>query len=162
MAYMIKNFKLADLFFYKDEDSVMNISILRNIPLKGDTCGQVIETGMNLLEIGFETCEWMIGFDRNMFIYVDDKFYRTIEAIDLEIDYSSQNRNKNTDTYTFSLLITDMTDEYSKAVIITDYMVNANSYDAAIAETYKWIEHEYRHYKQLEWYINDRMQIHVI
>lgn len=162
MAYLIKNFKLVDLFFYKDEDSVMNVSILRNIPLKGDTRGQVIETGMNLLEIGFETCEWMIGFKRNMFIYVDDKFYRTMEADDLEIDYSLQNRNKNTDTYMFSLLITDMTDEYSKVVIITDYMVNTNSYDAAIAETHKWIEHEYRHYKQLEWYINERMQIHVI
>lgn len=162
MAYPVKNFKLADLFFYKDEESVMRISILRNIPLKGDTHELVIETGVNLLERGFETCEWMIGFNRNMFIYVDDKFYRTIEAIDLEIDYSLQNRSKNTDTYSFSLLITDMTDEYSKIMIITDYAVKANSYNSAITETHKWIEYEYRHFQQLEWYINDRMLIHVI
>lgn len=160
MAYPIKNFKLADLFFYKDEESAMRISILRNIPLKGDTHEQVIETGVNLLERGFETCEWMIGSNRNMLIYVDDKFYRTISAFDTEIDYSSQNGNK--DTYMFSLLITDMTDEYSKIVIITDYAIKANSYNAAITETHKWIEHKYEHFQQLEWYINDRVHIRVI
>ena len=62
----------------------------------------------------------------------------------------------------FSLLITDLTAEYSKIVIITDYTVKAKCYNAAIAETREWIEHECGHFKQLEWYINDRMQIHVI
>ena len=162
MAYPIKDFKLADLFFYKDEESLMSIFILRDIPLKGTTRKQALETGMNFIEGGFETCEWIIDFNCNMFIYIDDKHYRKIPAVDLRIDYSSQNRSKKTDTYIFSLFITDMTDEYSKIVIITDYTVNANCYNAAIAETRKWIEHEYRHFKQLEWYINDRMQIRIV
>lgn len=162
MAYPIKDFKLSDLFFYKDEESLMSIFILRDIPLKGTTRKQALETGMNFIEGGFETCEWMIDLNRNMFIYIDDNFYRTISAIDLEIDYSLQNKSRNTDTYMFGLLVTDMSDEYSKVVIITNYTVKTNSYNAAIAETHKWIEHEYGHFKQLEWYINERMQIHVI
>lgn len=162
MAYPIKDFKLADLFFYKDEESLMSIFILRDIPLKGTTRKQALETGMNFIEGGFEACEWMIDLNRNMFIYIDDNFYRTISAIDLEIDYSLQNKSRNTDTYMFGLLVTDMSDEYSKVVIITNYTVKTNSYNTAIAETHKWIEHEYGHFKQLEWYINERMQIHVI
>lgn len=162
MAYPINNFKLADLFFYKDDDSIMRISILRDIPLKGNTYERALERGVKLLEWDIETCEWMIDFNHNMFIYIDDKFYRNISTIDLGIDYSLQNRNKNTDKYMFSLLITDMAEEYSKIVIITDYTVNANCYNAAIVETRKWIEHEYRHFEQLEWYINDKMLIHII
>ena len=160
MAYPIKDFKLADLFFYKDEESVMRISVLRDIPLKGNTYEQALERGVKLLEWDIETCEWMIDFNRNMSISLDDKFYRAISTVDLDIDYSLQNRSKN--TYMFSLLITDMADEHSKIVIITDHTVTANSYHAAIAETRKWIEHEYGHFKQLEWHINERVKIHVI
>ncbi|RGK97643.1 hypothetical protein [Prevotella disiens] len=160
MAFPIKNFKLADLFFYKDEEPVMKISILRDIALKGDTNEQAFERGVELLEWVYETCEWIIDFNRNMSIYIDGKFYKTIPTIDFEIDYSSQNGCQK--AYMFCLLITDTTDEYSKIVIITDYAVTANCYDAAIAETRKWIEHEYRHFKQLEWYIKERIQIHII
>lgn len=42
MAYPIKDFKLADLFFYKDEESLMSIFILRDIPLKGTTRKQFL------------------------------------------------------------------------------------------------------------------------
>ena len=162
MAYQIYNVKCADLLFYKDEDSIMRLSIFKDIPLEDNTISQALERGAKLLEWDIDTCEWIIDFNCNMFIYIDDKFYRKISAVDLRIDYSSQNRSKKTDTYMFSLFITDMTDEYSKIVIITDYTVNANCYNAAIAETRKWIEHEYRHFKQLEWYINDRMQIRIV
>lgn len=162
MAYPINNVKFADLLFYKDEDSVMRISIFRDIPLEDNTYKHALERGVKLLEWDIDTCEWMIDFNRNMFIYIDDKFYRKISAIDLGIDYSLQNRRKETDVYMFSLFVTDMTDEYCKIVIITDYTVSANCYNAAIAETRKWIEHEYRHFKQLEWYINDRMHIRIV
>lgn len=162
MTHPFNNFKLADLFFHKEEKSIMRISILRNISLKGNTYEQALERGAKQLGWDIETCEWVVDFNHNMHIDIDGKFYRNISAIDLELDYSLQNGSKNTDKYMFSLLITDMTDEYSKIVIITNHMVNANCYNAAITETRKWIEHEYRHFKQLEWYINNKMQIHII
>lgn len=158
MVYSDKNFKLADLFFYIHEEQEMKVFILRNFPLKGNTHKKALENGVKLVEELFDTCEWGIDFNKNMPILINNKSYHSLPA-GFDSFRPSQIEQEATGRYKFCLLITGGNHEVE---IITDFLVTAESYTAAIAQSREWIEMKYSHFEELEWYINNRMQICVI
>lgn len=159
-----KQLKLADMFFFLDEENILKVYILKNVPLIGISEKEMLDKGIKLLEFGFGTCEWLIDINRQLSLYINKRYYRDISDRRPSFKETLQKENCKTVTFEYDLLITDMQEECSRVEIITGLTIAANSYDDAILKVQEWIERTYSNFKELEWFIKDRgkMQIYNI
>lgn len=70
--------KLADMFFFLDEEDILKVYILKNVPLIGISEKEMLDKGIRLLELGFGTCEWLIDINRQLSLYINKRYYRDI------------------------------------------------------------------------------------
>lgn len=156
-----RHLKFADMFFFLDEDDILKVYILKNVPLIGTSEKEILDKGMKLLELGFGTCEWLINLNQRLPVYINKIFYRSISDRRLAFNKSTLTERCIAGTYIFELLITDMADEYARVEIITDLTIKADSYDGAISKVREWIGKSYSDFKELEWIVKaqGKMQI---
>lgn len=151
-----RHLKLADMSFFLDEEDILKVYILKNVPLIGTSEKEMLDKGMKLLELGFGTCEWLINLDQHLPVYINKKYYRSISDRHLAFNKSTLTERCIAGTYIFELLITDMADECTRVEIITDLTIEAGSYDGAILKVREWIGKNYSDFKELEWFVRDR------
>lgn len=156
--FQCKHFKFADIYFFIDEDTKKTVGILRNVPLIGDTQAEMTSVGSGYLVSLFGECEWMINFNGHLPIYINGMHY-----LDRSEPYTYINKHKPQhickkvyNKYVFDLIITDMTNEYSRVEIVMGKMVKETSHSKAIMQVTEWIEREYADFKELEWHIMDK------
>ena len=156
-----RKLKLADMFFFLDEEDILKVYILKNVPLIGFFEKEMLDKGIKLLELGFGTCEWLIDISRQLSLYINKRYYRDISDRRPSFKETLQKENCKTVTFEYDLLITDMQEECSRVEIITGLTIAANSYDDAISKVREWIERTYSNFKELEWFIKDRGKMQV-
>lgn len=153
-----KQLRFVDMFFTFEEEDIMKVCILQNIPVRGDSVDCIQEKCVRLIEDEYESYEWIIDFNRNMNIYMNGVYYRDLSSFHIN---SMKVIKEDVATYSFDLLVTDMPVEYSRVEIVTGVSVLTDSYNEAIAKVRAWIERKYSHFKELEWYINSRGKMQI-
>ena len=151
-----KHLKLVDMFFFLDEEDILRVYILKDVPFMGSSENEILCKGEILLEYGFGAYEWLVNFSKQLSVYINKEHYRNISDRQPTFNETLQKEKCRTCEYKFDLLITDMSAEYSKVEIITDMTVGAVNYDDAISKVCEWIESAYSKFEELEWFIKDK------
>lgn len=159
-----KQLKLADMFFFLDEEDTLKAYILKNVPLIGTSEKEMLDNGIKLLGLGFGTCEWIINLNQQLSVYINKRYYRSISDRCPTFNEIPLTGRRIAGTYVFDLLITDMADGHNRVEIITDLTIETGNYDMAISKVREWIDKNYSDFKELEWFIKDqgKMQIYNI